>query len=334
MATPYLGLDYVAEGQEQKEVTMNAGLLGLDAAIQGIEKASIVTATGSVSASESAEMLNHAAAIVRTLPAVAGLRAGRRWHFRDISTAGADTNSVTVAVPSGVAMNGVTNGTVVINTRGGWVTIIFDGTGYRTVANLRTTAMPKMWSCRQALGGWRDGDGTLPTSGTETPFYIPFHVFSPCILQSIVIMGGNTNPTTGSTARVKLWVHEVNASGLVGVRVNNGELFTLAGVGHIVVNDDTISNEGSVQQWVAICTLATQPVLDPAKEYFLAGHWEPTFTAGNIACIQRAPGRQFRVLSAGGQAFPYTPADSPTTGIQFSGDLVRRPDLHMVLKNI
>lgn len=147
---------------------VNAALDSFDDYVGRFTAFATKTASASWTKSDYIFLSNHTAAATYTLPAVSGAaapRTGQRFIVKDRSSAGADVYNITIAVPSGAVLDGTTNGTATVSDRGGWVEVVFDGSGYRTV---RKSALTATIACVL------DGGGAAIAVGTKVYLEVPF----------------------------------------------------------------------------------------------------------------------------------------------------------------
>ena len=127
----------MASSQANGYLLFNGAATSLDDYLGRIYSTTTKTTSYAMAYTDGRVLTNQAGALTITLPPVASLKAGQCFAIQDISGT-AQTNAVTIAVPTGVALDGVTNGTSTIKVAGGSALYCFDGTGFRTIAALDT----------------------------------------------------------------------------------------------------------------------------------------------------------------------------------------------------
>lgn len=127
----------MAENQANGYTLFNGAVGTLDQYLGSLYATATKTSTYAMAATDGLILTNQGAAITITLPPVAGVKAGQYFAIQDISGT-AQTNPVTIAVPTGVALDGVTNGAATIKVAGGATCFHYDGTGYRTFQAIDT----------------------------------------------------------------------------------------------------------------------------------------------------------------------------------------------------
>jgi hypothetical protein len=331
-----LGLTHLSENQAQAYVLVNEVIDEFDDFAGRVLATSTKTGTASWTKTDSLFLCNHSAAIDLTLPPVSGAdapRPGQRFSFVDISSAGAGANNITLRVPSGAKLDGATNGTGVFAGDRAWAVIVFvdSSTGYRIIRCkhlLDSTDQIVTIRAWQNHAVFNNAAIALPTGGNHTPGYHPFNPTFPVSVDQVIFVFGTALPSSdASDANVRVWFHAGSTSG-PGVRLFSGATqdIKLQGTGH--VRDTTkflYSHPGSISYAVAPGTLAARRFFDEATLYYMGYHLQSTFSAGNGQEVARAVGGMVPVLlSAGGQAWPYSPADNPTVAQGFGSAQLSR----------
>ena len=127
----------MAANQANGYVLFNGAVATFDDLVGNLFVVATKTATYPMTAADALILTNQSGAITVTLPPVAGLTTGQPFAVQDISGT-AQTNKVTIAVPAGINLDGVTNGTTSISVANGRVAFVFDGSGFRTVGVIGT----------------------------------------------------------------------------------------------------------------------------------------------------------------------------------------------------
>lgn len=334
--TATLGLTNLDPGQNQKEVTINGNMTLLDDFAAGLLAVTTKTATATLLKTEGVILSNHSAAATYTLPGTgAGVvpKIGQRFIVRDVS-GNAGVNNITLAAPGGVNLDGVTAGSAVLVLPGAWIEVVYTSTGYWTLRSYGVIGSVDQFVNTQQLLLGNPVSVTnaiaLPTSGNQTPGYIPFmFTHNASVDQVIFVFGPQLPSSDATTARIRTWFHEMASTGQVGPIMFSGAVEDIVGqgTGHTrVTNNDVIASPGSISWGIATKTTAARRVFKAHTWYFLGVHIEGTWSAGQCADQGRPTlGYQMKKLSAGAQAFPYTPGSNPTTGQQFSSDQLMRP---------
>lgn len=158
--TTNLGLALMSENQANGYALFNAAISLFDGLVGGF---SVKTAAYAMVATDGLILSNHTAPVTYTLPPVASVTDGQMFAVKDI-TGAAHTNNITLAVPAGVSLNGVANGTSTIKIDGGYLSVTFDGAGYRTVDVIDTRS--KRREAIYLLAG------VTPGAGAQTAEYV------------------------------------------------------------------------------------------------------------------------------------------------------------------
>ncbi|MEQ1761567.1 MAG: hypothetical protein ABL984_00340 [Pyrinomonadaceae bacterium] len=333
--TPILGITELTESQANKHVTINLALQTLDGAIGRDLAVATKTTTASWTKTDGLFLSAHTAAVTYTLPATTGLAApyvGQRFRVMDVSAAGAGTYPITIAVPSGNELDGVTNGTAVIYSDKGWVEVVFvsDALGYFIVDGKGLLmADDEYVNITEWMGSptsQTNNAVTLPTASNHVPGYIPFTPSRDVGIDQVIFPFGSSGPSSdATTARMRFGFYDSSAH-LPANLLWSTEDTILQGASHVRTTTPTfIGDIGSLTTSLGIATLAARRVFKAGKLYYFAYHLEPTFSAGVGCEVTRVSmGYQVRKLSAGAQAWGYAFGASPTTGIQFGSDTLQR----------
>ena len=333
-ATTNLGIVKLEASQANKTVTINEAFDDFDDFIGRGYALSTKTASAAWTKSDYMFLVISSADLTLKLPAVSGANApqpGQRFAFVDIKANGLD--AITIAVPAGAKLDGVTDGTAVFAGSRSWAVIVFISAadGYRIVRckhlldSVDQIVTIRAW---QNQATFNNTAITLPTASNHTPGFHPFNPPFPVSVDQLIFVFGTALPSSDATsASVRTWFHDGTTSG-PGARKFSGATqdILLQGAGH--VRDTTkylYSHPGSISYAVAPQTLAARRFFDEATLYYMGYHLQPTFSAGSGQEVARyVLGMVPVMLSAGAQAWPYTPTDSPATAQGFGGNQLQR----------
>lgn len=332
-----LGFTYPDPYQTEKIVTINAGLEAIDGFAGRMLAVTTKAADYAWTKEDGLILSNHTADVTYTLPAVSGADApypGQAFEVVDVSTDGAGVYKMTIAVPSGAKLDGVVDGTAVIHGDKGWARIVFISAadGYRIV---RCKHLLDTTDRYCSIAAWNEAylqptgnHITLPTASNHTPGFMPFRPTGPVSVDQVIFVFGNVLPSSDVTAaRARVWFHASNAT-TPRARMFSGATqdIVLQGVGHVRDASSFFMNHpGSFSYAIAPQTLAARRFFDGGELYYMGYHLEPTFSAGvGVELGRISLGMAPVMLSAGAQAWPYSPADNPSVAQQFGGNQLQR----------
>lgn len=338
MPTTLLGLTYVENSQSGKFAVINTDLDLLDAALGACYGYAAQTANYTVLKTDRVIAVTPAASMTVTLPATTGAsapRANQPFLIADVSGALISSGrTITIAVPSGKKLDGVTNGTSVIYGDLGHVEVIFvsDSTGYITVRSRGLLDIKddfaNITDFMRSPTSHVTNNITLPTASNHTPGYIPFIPKFDMGIDQVIFGFGSVGPSSDATnASVRYAFYDADSSTrLPSALLWASEDALLQGAGHLRVTTAThLFDIGSLAVSSASLTLSARRLFKRNRLYYLAYHLQPTFSAGTASEITRVSmGPQVQKLSAGAQAWPYTFAATPTVGVQFGSDQLMR----------
>lgn len=331
-----LGLEYGDPYQTEKMQTINEFLEGLDDAIGRNWTTTVVTGNHTVLMTEKTILCNHTAATTTTLPATTGVSSpfpGQRFEIKDRSASGAGTYNITIAVPAGKKLDGVTDGTLILAADQAWAEIVFvsDGDGYRTLRAQGTfdTTLTNLtpWHATVGIPPTGANNTAIPTANAA-PSWLPFMFNEDVRVTHIIFPFGTSAPTSDATeAKIRFAFYNSSKTTFLPDTVRfASEDFILQGTGH---SRDTTSlglaNLGSVVAAVRTCTLSTARYFKAHTLYHLGMHYEGTFVGATVIDGGRGAGHNPVILAAGAQAWPYSFGNSPTVGSQFSSNDEVRP---------
>lgn len=330
-ATTKLAITHMDPGQNQKEVRFNEAMDKLDGYVGAQYTYNIQTDNYTVTADDFRVAMNAATSKTFTMTGTPK-RAGQAWELFDMSGALiSNAATVTIAVPTGWTLDGVTNGTLVIYADNGMCEIVYTG-GTAYVVVFKRGVLDSVDE-RVGLNDWLGTPSSdaanniaLPTASNHIPGYIPFCPPYDIGIDQIIFPFGAANPSSdASDASIRYGIYS-SSNGLPATLLWAVEDAKLQGTGHLrSTSDITFGNIGSVTASIAAKTLSARRFLKRGRVYFLAYHLQPTFSAGQgIEIMRRSLGLQTLMLNAGAQAWPYTMANSPTVATQFSGNTLQR----------
>lgn len=332
-------LTLLEENQAQAEVLVNEAIEEFDDFLGREYAYSLKTDSYALVKTNRRVLMNASTSKTFTMPAVSGAgapKSGQAFFVGDASGA-LITNgaTLTIAVPSGAKLDGVTDGTAVIYGDKGWAWLVFvdASTGYVILNSKGLLDTKDLYvNITDWLGAptaHTTNNITLPTAANHVPGYIPFRPPWDVGVDQVIFCFGSAGPSSDvSDANVRLGFYASDAS----TRLPTGAVLwatedaKLQGSGHLrATTDQAFADIGSLATSLAPKTLSARRFFKGDRLYWLAFHLQPTFSAGTAPEITRtAMGPQCQKLSAGAQAWPYTMGSSPTVGVQFSGDTLSR----------